>query len=136
MEVCCYYSYNAINAVRIIAAQQSGLKSAANFMPPVVFCLCPNCSCYSPVFNISDVAEIAAVDETVVDVASDSSNAVAAAEPGSRIGENLVGLICFLLMVVLITAGKVIKLKIITKYNGTSRKNVERKERKTRWTAA
>jgi hypothetical protein len=80
-------------------------------MPPVVFCLCPNCSCYSPVFNISDVVEIPAEDDQAhaAEDAADSSEVVMVEEEdegSSEIGGNLFGLLSFLVLVVLITVGK------------------------------
>ncbi len=80
----------------------------APFMPPVVFCLCPNCSCFSPVFNISDVVEIPAEDDQAQD-AADSSGVVMVGEEdegSSEMGGNLFGLLSFLVLVVLITVGK------------------------------
>jgi hypothetical protein len=74
-------------------------------MPPVVFCLCPNCSCFSPVFNISDVVEIAAEDDQAQD-AADSSEVMIVEEEESEMGGNLFGLLSFLVLVVLITVGK------------------------------
>jgi hypothetical protein len=77
-------------------------------MPPVVFCLCPNCSCFSPVFNISDVVEIPAEDDQAQD-AADSSGVVIVGEEdegSSEMGGNLFGLLSFLVLVVLITVGK------------------------------
>jgi hypothetical protein len=74
-------------------------------MPPVVFCLCPNCSCYSPVFNISDDDDIKVAEND----AADAFNFVASGEAeqgSSRIGENLFGLLSFLGVIVLLAVGK------------------------------
>jgi hypothetical protein len=77
-------------------------------MPPVVFCLCPNCSCFSPVFNISDVVEIPAEDDQAQDAADSSEVMIVEEEDegSSEMGGNLFGLLSFLVLVALITVGK------------------------------
>ena len=76
-------------------------------MPPVVFCLCPNCSCYSPVFNISDVGDIVvAAGDEIAAAENDADIVIVTAEGASRMGSNLFGLLSFLVLAVLFSVGK------------------------------